>query len=309
MLYSSFQEHTIIWIIISGVIGAFLSASANFLFQNLIPQWQQKKATRIAIQKYSFPILHSARYLQRTIQEMLVAVNITNWDDQDLGYYHSRLLYSFGIFFGWCRVLSNESFLEYQETSEIERSKSEHRFASYYDIVFKSISDVTYFLEADGISLEDRESARIPALIVSCIGELMIKESKESKELSSKIINFLEFNRYYNQNPEFKKWFRYLDDLLKKTTISDSDARWNRLSIFYTALSVFIDYLNRNDMKLPFHKSIQLKYLFPVIRILSHKERKLLIAQSSLFGNIHPKVKGELNRQLGKLNYDIGYID
>lgn len=307
VFYSSFQEYTIIWIIISGLIGAFLSASANFLFQNVLPQWQQRKATRIAIQRYSFPILRSARYLHTTIQAILLDANRTNWDRQEFDYFHFRVLYSFGMFFGWYKVLSNESMLEYLGTSEIQRTKSADEFAPYYDIIFKGISDDTYFLKAEDISVENRESARIPALIVSNIGELMIREPKDSKDMFSKIINFLEFTRYYEKNPEFKKWFIYLENLLKNTVISKTDARWNRLIIFYTNLSVFINFLDRNNQKLSFPKSIQLRYLFPISRALFHQEHNYLIIQNSISGNIHPRIKEELLRQLKTLRYNISY--
>jgi len=214
------------------------------------------------------------------------------------------------MFFGWCKVLSNESILEYLGTSGVSSNADKYtsyKFASYYDLVFNGISNISYFLKADDISSEKRNSARIPGLVVSCIGDLMIREPKDSSELFSKVISFLEFTRNYEQNPEFKKWFEYLEDLLKNITISKTDGRWNRLIIFYTNLSVFINYLDRNSQTFQAPKSILSRYFFPRLSDMQGQKKNYLLIQSRTAGNIHPKVKEELHKQLKSLDYNIAY--
>jgi hypothetical protein len=51
-----FHEPTIIWILISLGLGGLLTEVIKFVFEQTIPEWQRKKATRSAIQKYSYPL-------------------------------------------------------------------------------------------------------------------------------------------------------------------------------------------------------------------------------------------------------------
>ena len=299
---SSFQQYSIAWIIISGVIGAFLTASTKFVFEHTLPEWQLKRATRIAIQKYSFPLLRSARDLEATIKEVLFG---TRWNDSKDYYFRLRALYLFGRFFGWCKILSNESVLEYVERAEIIKSKNVQMFAKYYAIIFKGISNVSYFLEAEDISFAERESARIPALVISCIGDLMVKEATQSKEAFSNIITFLEFTRYYQENPEFKKWFSYLENLLSDIKKSETNAKWNRLTIFHTNLCVFIDFLNKNNKKSAIYERV-----LQIIRNslpLHHEVLPNVIRQDKTFQKKHRKVENKMVKDSDDLGYKISY--
>jgi hypothetical protein len=303
-LFSSFEEHSIIWIIISGIIGAFLTATTKFFFEHTLPQWQLKRATRIAIQKYSFPVLRSAYVLETTVRDLLLGIYKKRLYESRDDYYRLRVLYLFGRFLGWCKILSNESVLEYVERSEIIKSKNVKKFTMYYDLIFQGIINLSYFSGIEDISSAEYESARIPALVVSCIGDLMIKESTKSKEIFSDIISFLEFTRYYQENPEFKKWFSYLENLLTGLESSQTNPKWNRLIIFYTNLCVFIDFLNRNNKK-----STLTGFLLNVIRKFFHRDNlEYVITQNKAFQNMHPAVKNRMLKDLGILGYRLGYI-
>jgi hypothetical protein len=135
ILFSSFQEFSIIWIIISGLAGAFITAFAKFLFEHTIPQWQLKRATRTAIQKYSFPLMRSLSQLEITLNEILVDPKLIKlYVSND--YFHFRILYFFGVLMGWCRILSRESLLDYTEKTEITKSKNSKEFTMHYSIIF-----------------------------------------------------------------------------------------------------------------------------------------------------------------------------
>jgi hypothetical protein len=137
------------------------------------------------------------------------------------------MLYFFSGFFGWCKILSNETVIEYIERGEI-KSEDIQNYVEHYDIIFRGISNVSYFIAADDIDIEEKESARIPALVVSSIGELMIKEQSNSKEKHSNIVIFREFTKSFEQDSEFKRCFSYLENIITGLDSSATNAKWNR---------------------------------------------------------------------------------
>ena len=146
----------------------------------------------------------------------------------------------------------------------------------------------------------ESQSARVPALASTAIGDLMIKESAGTKELFSYLIGFLEFTRNYEHNLEYKKWFSYLENILTGLDQSQANAKWNRLIIFYTHLCVFINFLERND-KYPFY----LQRIFQ--KILTQNEVPKLIKIDKICQNLHPIVKIELKKDLDILRYKVTY--
>jgi hypothetical protein len=49
IITTSWEQNTVFWIIISGIIGGIITQVLKFLFEQSIPQWQRKKATRVYI--------------------------------------------------------------------------------------------------------------------------------------------------------------------------------------------------------------------------------------------------------------------
>ncbi len=72
------NPNTAIWIVISGIIGGIVTQVFKFVFEQTIPEWQRKKATRIAIEKYQSPIYQSAFTLSNTIKKILDDTSIIN---------------------------------------------------------------------------------------------------------------------------------------------------------------------------------------------------------------------------------------
>jgi hypothetical protein len=67
----------IIWSFISGVIGA----SIKFIFEKIIPTWQLRKATRVAIQKYSLPLLQYSSAVEDSIFRVVKSeINYNDWN-------------------------------------------------------------------------------------------------------------------------------------------------------------------------------------------------------------------------------------
>ena len=118
MLSRSFEQNTILWIVISGVVGAFITSVVKFIFEQTLPEWQQKKASKIAIQKYSFPLLRSAYNLDTTIQTLLHSSDKRRFDSSKDEYFHLKVLYFFGCFLGWCRSYQMNPLLNMQNRAK-----------------------------------------------------------------------------------------------------------------------------------------------------------------------------------------------
>ena len=266
-LISSFQEFSPIWLILSAGIGGFIGATIKFIFEQLLePKLKRKRESKIALKKYSDPLLRSADSLDRRLENFIKFVNEKWFDDKKDDYYKISTLYLFGSYFGWSKIIENEAYLEF------ETSKTEKNFYINFNRVYKGLTGFQYFKDLDK---DVSPQLGIHRLVLTAIGELMIKENleKQSKEL----ISFIEFTEKYSFDSNFKKWFKSIEDLFSDTTNSSMNPKWNRLIIFATNLRVFIHFLDSSN------------------RLT--KSRKILIQ------GLHPKIKENLLKEIKKAGY------
>jgi hypothetical protein len=150
MLSQSFEQNTIAWILISIGLGALLTESIKFIFENNLPEWKKRKATKIAIQKYSYPLLLTSYCLSLTLSEFLTNIKVYNKAIPDFtgfdkkscvdpkdDYLCLNTLYEFGCFVGWSRMLEKEAFIElsllYEQKGEVD-FKAEVSWSDYQEV-------------------------------------------------------------------------------------------------------------------------------------------------------------------------------
>jgi tetratricopeptide (TPR) repeat protein len=250
---TSFQEHTILWIIISGIIGGIITEVLKFVFENTIPERQRRKATRIAIQKYEQPIYQSAFDLSYTIDTISRNPSVLNDGDQRLD-----ILYIFGCFFGWTQIFLNESFSEGIVIPQKLRSYR-IRMAKYQYHLSELFNGISYYSFFDRNSLpEVVRNIAIPRDALNAIGELMIDQSDKTNDALNaigelmkdqsdktndeykKVINIIDFVNEYQESNDFKRWFIYFENFLKKDTYkSKSSAQWNMLALINIHIILF----------------------------------------------------------------------
>ena len=275
-LLRSFEEHSIIWIIISAGIGGLLGALIKFVFEQVLgPRLRSVRAAKVALRRYTYPILRAADTLDRRIENLIRFVDKKWFDDPKEDYYRLSTLYLFGRYFGWCKILENEAFLKY----EISDRKARNFNIRFYR-VFKGITGFDYFkdlkadefedLEADEVS--SIEAATVPRLALTAIGELMIKKHEGTEERLPTVLDFVEFARDYKTSHDFKKWFSYLENVLSGLSNSMKNARWNRLVVFATNLRVFISFLDPRSRQTAPRQVYYLKYLHPKVAKCLRKE-------------------------------------
>jgi hypothetical protein len=265
----SFQENSINWLVISTVLVGILTAVIKFLSEQYIPQQRIKKARKIAIQKYSYPLFNSAFSLARQINDLILG-NEGKLVDPNDDLYRLKVLYYFGCFLGWCRILDREAFTEYSEQKETLVNKKIQRFYAHYGLTLKGLISNSYFAESinfkgglenldmykkgDYMSdynddrnvgkLINKETAYVEPLAITAIGDLMIKKVSEKKEDKlPDLISLVEFAHDYENSTDFKRWFRYLEKMMEGLTDSPTDAKRNRLLIFLCYLTIFEQFI------------------------------------------------------------------
>lgn len=268
MLLQSFEEHTVIWILISAGLGGLIGALIKFVFEQVFtPKLQSSRMAKIAIRRYSLPLLRAADTLDRRIENLLKFVDKQWFDDANDDYYRLSTLYLFGSYFGWCKILENEAFIEF----EISHKKSREFNKCFYR-AFKGITGFYYFKDLEAKEMSSVEKATVPRLALTAIGELMIKNPERNKDKSSKVIDFIEFTQKYKNSPDFKKWFSYLENILSELRKSNTNARWNRLVVFAINLRLFVSHLDPLGKHTKPRKIYYIKHLHQKVAKRIHDE-------------------------------------
>jgi hypothetical protein len=292
------EEYSILWIVTSAIIGGLITHFFKFIFEKYIPAWQLKKATRVSIQKYQLPLLQYGYAAENSILKVLKNTQINDNESNEDS--HLRTLYFICAFFGWCQVLSKKSLLEYVQFGLVS-SKAIETFGTHYNNVIRGISSPDYFLGLEENLNGAADTARVPSLAATAIGDLMNKDYGNLKILFPEVIGFREFVSGYKHNSEFREWFSYIENIFDYKTKSESDIKWNRLIILYTHIRVFTFFLEiRNE-------SILLKMADYIKKILRISKRPYLVDLDGICERIHPTVKDRLHNELATLGYAIGY--
>ena len=67
-LIHSFENNTIVWLLISGGIGGLIGALIKFIFEQVLSiKLQNVRTAKNAIKKYKYPLLRAAYTLDRRI--------------------------------------------------------------------------------------------------------------------------------------------------------------------------------------------------------------------------------------------------
>jgi hypothetical protein len=286
-----------IWIIIWTIISGFVGYTIKFIFEKIIPAWQIKKGTRVAIEKYRLPLLQYGTAIK---DSMIQIVNSqTKYNDWD-AFLRLKTLYFMAAFLGWCQIFAKESLIEYVEHG-LSVSKDVRVFNAHYHNVFRGISSTHYFSSSEE-TFKEAYTSSVPALVATAIGDVMIKDCQGYKSAFPQVIGFREFQFNYENNPEFNKWIAHIDNILNYESKSENDLKWNRIIIFYTHLCVFTYFLERRN------KKIYLKmcdYIKKTVK-RAHKAR-VLIYLDRICENIRPITKVVLKNELADMGYSMTY--
>jgi hypothetical protein len=260
----------------------------KFIFESEIPEFKAKRkdrnTTRMTIYQSKYPLLNSGDFLLNSITDFLRSVEKKEiWFHDGIRgpeYEYNRLslMYAFGCFFAWCKILKNESFIDrWKKSSEqkprsvtlwyYEKNEYLNQFNSYYNDAFYSFTRFNDELITDKIRQSESEvmASSIPDLVIDSIGELMIKKQDGKNVLAE--ITFLEFTKNYNESDAFKNWFSQLERLFSNAYAGMSSIECQRIIVFNASLSIFVTFLYSDLWNLnPFEKILQLFRYLKIIK-------------------------------------------
>lgn len=262
-LLKSFEEHSIIWVIVSAGIGGIIGALIKYLFEQVLAtRYRHQFDAKVAFRKYKYPILRAADSLDRRLQNFIQFVQKRWYEDPEDNYYRISTLYLLGAYFGWCKILEDEAFIEF-ETSDV-RAKN---FNIMFKTVYKGLTGFQYFDEIDDLPANEVESATVPRLAITAVGELMVKKPTEKeKNPTPTVLDFVEFANCIDKSPDFQKWFGHFDKILANVQPSKSCAKWNRVLVFATNMRAFVSFLDTPKRLTAPRTIYYLKRMHPKVR-------------------------------------------
>ncbi|MEV4173848.1 hypothetical protein [Nonomuraea sp. NPDC049709] len=203
------NQHTALWLLLSSLIGGVVGAAVTFLFQDLLRPWLTgRRDARRVLSRYTMPLLRSAERLETRIN-ILVRNADRGWYASD-EYYRVSTLYSFGEYLGWIRNIEREfAFVR------LESGRRSREFTKRFNGLFRAMSSFSYFRwhpDPDAVS-----ASEVPRLMCAGIGEVMT-----SKEGTDDVLDFSEFVDRWGSGPEFTRWFRELDAVLRRAEQADA---------------------------------------------------------------------------------------
>jgi hypothetical protein len=268
-LFRSFEENSIIWMLVSLGLGGIIGAGIKLLFEHVFtPRVQSARAARQALREYSYPLLRAADALDARLANLIRFADSGWFDDPEDDHYRLGTLYLLGSYFGWCKILEDAAFLEFQESDRKAR-----RFNIHFYRVFKALTGFYYVQDMEEAREPQKETGNVPRLALTAIGEVMIAGNQGQPDGSAlRVLSFLEFIKSYEESEEFRKWFGYLTRFLGNLTMSEDDPRWNRVVSLATNLRLFVAFLDPRSRGTSRRRIHYLKYLHPTVAARLGKE-------------------------------------
>jgi hypothetical protein len=234
-LQRSFQEHSIAWIVLSGLIGA----AVKFLFDEFLGSWlSDARAAAKVLRRYRYPLLRAADTLDRRLENFVRFVDRGWFNDKSDDYYRLSTLYLWGGFFAWAKIIEEEAFIDYLS------SRRARPFSVHFYRTFKALTGFYYFPVVAHQRLSNQDESAINRLVLTAIGELMVTSRPATADGKPAVLEFGTFTQKYPSDEAFKKWFGYVEQFLGAIKHDRADARWNRLLVFATNLRIFVTYLD-----------------------------------------------------------------
>ncbi len=245
-LQQSLEENTILWLLVSSILGGIVGASMRFVFDTVLPQRLQQRREVIAVKrKYRTPILLAAEQLRNRLANIIKhieEIEEKNWlGSNPPGYYYVSTLYVVGQFFGWLQILRRTvAYLDFTSTRETQQ------FEQFLNAIEKSFSDPGLFNGATPKFPKPSKDRWVFSFRLQAVGDVMIT----SKEKNVHTINYATFHERITaqeNNNSFNQWFSFVGRLFED--LKENDLRFRRIIAIYLTLSEFIKHIDPNHSR------------------------------------------------------------
>lgn len=229
-LAQTFEEHSILWLVVSAILGGLLSRAIGFLFDvRWASQYKERRQRERSFREVTFPLLHVADSLEDRIQKSLNMVQAGHFLYSEHEDFRMDILYKFGTFFAWVHVVEQNAYVRFP----VSRKAKEFKRLLYN--MAKGLSSHSYFQSLE-LPVDETERASVPKFAIVAMGELLAVENDGAQHAS--ILAFTEFAERMRTDERYATWFGYLDSLL--VGLEEGSLEWDRLAVFAATLSVAI---------------------------------------------------------------------
>lgn len=235
-LTTSFEEHTVAWLLLSTILGGVAGSTITLLFDEVLrPRLAMRRETRRVYRRYRNPLLGSANSLERQINT-IVRNRGEAWLTDE--YYQLSTFYKFGSFLFWVRKIELEvGFLDMTSSA---RAKE---FSRCLYGPFSGLSSVRRYFGNE----PDATRTALLRDIARAIGEEMAAPS-DAAHTKAEPIGFADFVRRYGTDPQFRGWFRALEAMLQEMADKPGRTRLERLIVTGAQLKRLIAFLDPQEV-------------------------------------------------------------
>jgi hypothetical protein len=201
-LTQSFQEFTVVWLLISTTVGGVIGACITLVFDDILrPRLAMRREVNKTYRKYKNPLLGTANSLERQINTMVRSSGDPALKDD---YYKLSTFYKFGSFLFWVRQIEQDTgFLD------LNSSRKAKQFTKTLYAPFAGLSSVRHYFKGQPFA----EESALPRDIARAIGEEMLDAEQKYIDRPSPL-GFAGFVRRYATDLQFRIWFVSLDNML-----------------------------------------------------------------------------------------------
>jgi hypothetical protein len=245
-LTSSFQEHSIFWLLISSALGGVIGASLRFLFDVLLPQRLKDRQDIIAAKrKYATPILLAADDLRKRCASLIQHIDLIEKEEwlspqEPNSYYNLSTLYTVAQFMGWRQILRHTVvYLDFTTTAETRRYEN---FLVAIQRGFTKPDLLQNTVSSDPSKSKDKW---IYTFWLQAIGDSMIV--REGSEYRVK--DYAAFCSSLSQSDQvcFKEWIAALGSLF--INLKSADPRFRRIVATHCVLNAFVDQADPHHLR------------------------------------------------------------
>lgn len=262
-LAQSFEEHSVFWLLLSGVIGGLISALLKFLFEVFFKaKFEESRARKKLVQQYSTPLYRTGKSLSNRVYNLIRNYPQATYSSDE--YYRISTLYFLGEYLAWIRLLERQvNYLSFNN------SKTSKQFDEQLHGIFAALTSWGYLKNDSSVKPKQIEASLIPRMVATAIGEVMIIKHEDGDT----VMDFTGFIDAYYKEPDKFRWFQYVDNFLRDIPVNE--LVFTRLIILYLHLQQFLSLLSDEKEFIPNEK------MKNALRLIPSKEIRDRVVSSS----------------------------
>lgn len=244
-LTKSFQDHSIIWLLVSSILGGIIGASIKFLFDVFLPQHLKDRRDIIAAKrKYATPILLAADDLRKRFSNIIQYINLIEKDgwlssENPDKYYYNSTLYTVARFIGWRQILRHTIvYLDFTTTAETRR------FENFLVAIQRGLTKPNLLHDRVASDPSRSEDKWIYHFLLQAIGDSMI--IRDGSEYRVK-----EYAAFCNSLPQVNQECLEEINALGKLFINLklNDPRFKRIVATHCILNAFVEQVDPHHLR------------------------------------------------------------